>query len=320
VIIDTGLRIGVARTSAVHIYGEKETYLEFTIEDEDFIALVPLVVTANLTVSTGLNVSSRAVAVYRDEACTTVLLPSEAVSLTGQATIILWAPSEDEHMYVRQELDIDGETLNGESVLVTIANPEQPAEASLDDYFYKVTSSGLIDGAVTAVPIALSGSSVDFTVTPDTDYILKSGTLKCNDGTTDLPITGTGPNYAFTMSASDVTISAFFNRVLDFTIELPADKALAVTITMVHSAGADPATDISWSGDESILFTVNGSDYTVENGKLKWIVNGTKILTASGNSHTIRARDYVQRSYTVTVMIEEDGQWYSREIPFTVTE
>jgi hypothetical protein len=319
VITDTELRIGVARTSVAHIYGEKETSLTFTIEEEDFIALVPITVTANLTVSDGIAVDRRLIAAYGDEACTTTLLTSGPVDSAGRAEITLWTPSADEVVYVRQEIQVGATMFNGKSVLVTIANPEQPAEESLADSFYKVITSGLIDGAVTAAPIALSGSSVDFTVTPATNYILKSGTLKCNDGT--ISITGTGdPNYAFTMPASDVTISAFFNRVLGFTIELPTDKATAVTITMAHSEGADPATEISWSGNESILFTVEGSDYTVEDGNLQWIVNGTEISDATGNSHTIRARRYVKRSYTITVMIEEDGQWYSREIPFKVTE
>jgi hypothetical protein len=320
VITDDELRIGVTRTSAVHIYGEKETRLEFTIAEEDFTALVPITVTAELTVSDGIAVSRRMIAAYGDEACMTTLLNPTPVAPAGQAGITLWTPSADELVYVRQEIQVGPTMFNGKSVSVTIPYPVQPAGASLDDSFYKVISSGLIDGAITAVPIALSGSSIDFTVTPATDYILKSGTLKCSDGTNDLPITGTEPDYAFAMPASDITISAFFNRVLGFTVEIPTDKALAVTITMTHSAEADPVTNISWSGDESILFTVEDSGYTVEDGNLQWIENGVEILTASGNSHTIEARNYVQRSYTVTVMIKEDGQWYSREIPFKVTE
>jgi hypothetical protein len=317
VINDTALRIGAARTSVAHIYGGKDTSLEIEIDESDFTALVPLVVTADLTVSTGLTVSSRKVAAYRNAGCTDVLLAPEAVSLTGGAEIILWVPSADQFVYVRQEIGIDGidgVTFNGKHVVVNITDPEQSVAESLNDSFYKVIISGLINGAVTSpAPIAPSGSSIALTVTPATDYILKNGTLKYNDGINDHPITGS----AFTMPVSDVTISAFFNRVLGFTIEGPGD--LMVPVTILHSDGND-STNISWSQNKSITFTVNGSDYTIENEKLKWIVNGAEIITASGSSHTIHARDYVYRSYTVTVMIEEGGQWYSREIPFTVTK
>jgi hypothetical protein len=312
VIDDTALRIGAARTSVAHIYGGKDTRLEIEIGENDFAALVPLVVTADLTVSDGLEVSSRKVAAYRNTGCTEVLLVPAAVSLTGPVEIILWAPSADEYVYVRQEIEIDGAPLNGASKEVKIDNPKQSVAANLGDSFYQVTTSGLINGAVTAAPIALSGSSIAVTVEPAPNYTLKTGTLKYSDEIGDHDIT----NNAFAMPASDVTISAFFNRVLGFTIEGPGD--LMVPVTILHIDGGD-STNISWSQNKSITFTVEGSDYTVGNGKLKWIVNGD-VPESTGNSLAIRARDYVQRGYTVTVMIEKDGQWYSREIPFKVTE
>jgi hypothetical protein len=163
-----------------------------------------------------------------------------------------------------------------------------------------------------------AGNTIGLTVEPDDGYILKSGTLQYSDGTDNYPIPESGPEYSFEMPAADVTISAFFNKGLGFTVEGPSERAVGVTAE--HSAGAEPATEISWSGDEFITFTLESSDYTVEGGNLKWIVNGIEISAANGNSLVIRARDYVQRSYTVTVMIAEDGQWYSTEIPFEVTE
>jgi hypothetical protein len=181
-----------------------------------------------------------------------------------------------------------------------------------------------IDSAMTGGSVAAdkryetAGNTIGLTVTPDTDYRLKSGTLKYSGGDVDYPITGSGSEYSFAMPASDVTIGAFFNRILGFTVEGPADKTIAVT--MAHSAGGEPATDISWSGDESVTLTLESPGYRAEDGNLKWIVNGTELSIAGGNSLAIRARDYVQRSYTVTVMIKEDGQWYSTETPFRVME
>jgi hypothetical protein len=180
---------------------------------------------------------------------------------------------------------------------------------------YQVTiDPAMAGGSITAdKSYGTEGSAISLTVTPDTNYALKSETLKYNDGTNDYAITGS----VFAMPASDVTISAFFNRSLGFTVVGPADKMIEVTAE--HSAGAEPATNISWSAAESVIFTLESLDYRTEDGNLQWIVNGT-VLSAGGNSLVIRARDYVQRSYTVTVMIKEDGQWYSTEIPFEVTE
>jgi hypothetical protein len=184
---------------------------------------------------------------------------------------------------------------------------------------YRITiDPAIAEGRVTADKSCEAvGNTISLTITPDANYRLKSGTLTYSDGTDEYPIAGTEPDYAFTMPAFDVTISAFFNRVLGFTIEGPGD--LMVSVTTENSAGGT-STEISWSADESVTFTLESSDYQAEDGNLKWIVNGTEISDAGGKSLVIRARDYVQRSYMVTVMIREDGQWYSTEIPFEVTE
>jgi hypothetical protein len=163
-----------------------------------------------------------------------------------------------------------------------------------------------------------AGNTIGLTVTPDTDYRLKSGTLQYSDGDLDYPLTGSGPGYSFIMPASDVTISAFFNRVLGFAIEGPRDEMIPVTVT--HSADSISPTDsfpaISWSGDESLTFTVDAA-YSAEAGNLKWLLNGEE-LEAAENSLVIRARDYVPRHYTLTVMIEAHDLWYSGEQGFTV--
>jgi hypothetical protein len=142
---------------------------------------------------------------------------------------------------------------------------------------------------------------------------MKTGTLKYSEGGGDHAISGN----TFTMPASDVTISAFFNKDIGFTIELPQDEAIGVTA--VHSTGSTPATEISWTGGESVTFTLNSPGYSAEGLNLKWMLNGIAV-TASGNSLTIQAQDYVRRSYTLTVMIEKDDQWYSTDISFKVTE
>jgi hypothetical protein len=137
----------------------------------------------------------------------------------------------------------------------------------------------------------------------------EKGTLR-GSGETTVDVEAGGTNEA-------KIVMKVTSRPPGFTIEGPQDETIAITMT--HNAGAEPATDISWSGDESITFTIDGSGYAVENENVKWFVNGIE-LSAAGNSLVIRARDYVRRSYTLTALIKADGQWYSTEIPFEVTE
>jgi hypothetical protein len=50
-----------------------------------------------------------------------------------------------------------------------------------------------------------------------------------------------------------------------------------------------------------------------------WLLEGDK-KTASGDSLTIRAKDYIERSYSLAVMIKVNDQWYSGDTGFTVVE
>ncbi|MDR1248822.1 MAG: right-handed parallel beta-helix repeat-containing protein [Treponema sp.] len=220
-IKDTVQRTGAARTSAVHIYGEKETCLAIEIGEDELSALVPLVVMAGLTVSDdGPAVSSRAACVYGDAGCTDLLDMADTTDLTGQAEITLWAPSESLDVYVRQEIAVDGTAapLKGKSVKVTIADPEQPATARLEDILYTVSlDRGIPAGTVTgAVPAAFEGNSVGVTVTPGDSRLLKAGTLKYRHGSAGSPLDGPGPDYTFAMPAADVTIQAEFHQFVRY--------------------------------------------------------------------------------------------------------
>ena len=163
---------------------------------------------------------------------------------------------------------------------------------------------------------AFPETTITLTVTPEAGYVLKEGSLKYNDGSDHVI---SGPPYTFTMPASNVTVSAVFNPVLGgITIEGPQDEAVGVT--PVHSSGHTPPTTISRAAGESVTFTLDSSGYTQEAGNLKWLVQGT-IKTGTGNSLTINAGDYVERSYSLTVMIKlNDNQWYSADTGFTVVQ
>jgi hypothetical protein len=126
-----------------------------------------------------------------------------------------------------------------------------------------------------------------------------------------------GPPYTFTMPASDVTVSAAFEPSFDITIEGPQDKT--IVISAAHSGNREPATTISWSAGEWLAFTVENSGYSAEAGNLLWFVEGEE-KTGTESSLTIHAKDYVKRTYRLTVMIKADDQWYSTDTVFRVVE
>jgi hypothetical protein len=161
---------------------------------------------------------------------------------------------------------------------------------------------------------AVAGTVVTLTVRPDAGYELKDGSLRVNDG--EVALAGLEPDYTFTMPKADVRVTAAFVRKAGFDIEGPRDRP--VRVTAVHSAGREPPTDISYSGGESLTFTVDGP-YTQEAGTLKWYVNRT-VKTGTGSSLTIRATDYIKRKYSLTVLIEDGGLWYSADSSFSIIE
>jgi hypothetical protein len=187
-------------------------------------------------------------------------------------------------------------------------------------YFNIAVDSAASGGTVTAsFDAAFPDTTITLTVTPDEGYVLKSGSLKYRYGDSDYTPDGSGPTYTFAMPASDVAVSAFFSRPIGFVVEGPRDEAALVKVTAVHSGGNTPPTEISWQAGESVTFTLDSSGYTAEAGNLKWLVEG-EVKAGTGNSLTIDARDYVQRSYGLTVMIKLNDLWYSADSGFTVIQ
>lgn len=192
---------------------------------------------------------------------------------------------------------------------------------TLNKGYFSVTSATANGTVQSSLDAAFPETTVTLTVTPDSGYVLKAGTVKYNDGTADYPLAPdeSDSTYSFTMPASDITVSAEFNTIVGaITIEGPHDETVAVTA--VHSAGHTPSTTISWEAGASVTFTVNSSGYTAEAGNLVWFVDGVPVTGASGESLTINARDYVARSYSLIVMIKVNDQWYSADSGFTVVK
>jgi hypothetical protein len=137
------------------------------------------------------------------------------------------------------------------------------------------------------------GTPISLTVTPDSGYGLKPGTLKYNDGTTDTPINET--TRKFTMPASNVTVSAEFGPLYDVTI--PGIANGTVTSSPVNAA---EGTEISLTIDAD-------PGYGLKAGTLKYSdgVNDTPI-----NETT---REFTMPAYNVTIKAEFEP------LPYTVS-
>jgi hypothetical protein len=212
VINDTAQRTGVARTSVVHIYGEQETSLEIKIGDEDFTAIVPLVVTARLTAPDEI-MTKRAVAIYTSTK--EWQATEDTAVLTGPVEITFWVPSSSESVYVRQQIYMNETPLVGEFVLVNI-DPEQPATASLEDTLYTITVSDVTEhGTVQSIyPAAFPGTTVPITAKADPDAFFDGKLAVLSDST---PVTmDSKTDGHFTMPDQDVEVYAGFHQFVQY--------------------------------------------------------------------------------------------------------
>jgi hypothetical protein len=191
---------------------------------------------------------------------------------------------------------------------------------------YFTVSIGTFSGGTVGADYAAAfpGTTITVTVSPAQGYQLKSGSLQVlqTSDDTSVPLTETGTAYTFTLPPADVTISAEFGPTsLGIIIEGPQDKTIGVTITrngVPVPAAATAPVEMSFSAGESLTFTVDPG-YTVGGGNLFWVVENLP-TNLTGNSLTVDAKKYALKLYTLTVMIKEDGQWYSTNIAFKVVE
>jgi hypothetical protein len=193
---------------------------------------------------------------------------------------------------------------------------------ALNEGYFDITLDSMENGTVQSDPkSAFPEAAITLTVMPDEGYALKAESLKVvNKGDNKtVPLSESGSNYTFAMPASDVIISAVFNRLIGIVIEGPEDETVEVLVE--HSkTGAVPGgspLEISWIADETLAFTLDSDEYSAEDDTLRWLMNGDK-QAAGGKSLTIKARDHLVRTYTLTVMIKKNDQWYSTDINFTV--
>lgn len=98
-------------------------------------------------------------------------------------------------------------TNSGNTYTFTMPSANVSVTASFKKATYTITANATACSVTGFTSPAEYGSTVSFTVTPNTDYALKTLTVK--QGSTSVSVTDNGSNsYSFTMPAGDVTITA----------------------------------------------------------------------------------------------------------------
>jgi len=144
---------------------------------------------------------------------------------------------------------------------------------------YTVTVKSAENGSITAEPKSnvAEGASVTLTISPASGYRLKKDSLsvKRSSGAT-VPVYGSGDTYAFSMPASDVTVSGEF--------ELPTGKSYKITIDSGIENGSITANPSSAQEGITVTLTISPDpDYRLKSISVKQ--SGAPLwLRGSGNT------------------------------------
>jgi hypothetical protein len=313
-------------TEVVHIYRGLTTDFIRTIEANQFEAVIPVTGTATGTAPGGYTITKRTITVYSDSSLTTQM-DSGFQNGAGDFAFTLFVPSKDSGaMYFQQEIEVTGGTSNGPfkggTVLkanTTQADWNKPYDAgTIADNFHSITQDTTATPATqgTITPdkeIAVAGDTITLTVAPEpgSGYVLKTGTVPSvkPDGSGPFNASGVKPGpFTFTMPDDNVTVSAEFIILVEFTIDGPEDADVSINAS---------DTSMSYGAAESIVFTIVDSGSVVTG--YEWVVDGVA-LGSTSDSVTIDATDYVAKTYTLTAKVQVGGIWYSKSVDFTVTE
>jgi hypothetical protein len=177
--------------------------------------------------------------------------------------------------------------------------------------YFDVIIPEFTGGVITAdPPSAFPGTRITLTATPNSGLVLKEGSVKTDP---PLELSGDGEaggggeeRFVFTMPESDVrVIEAVFAAQFGLAILGPQDTSVKVYCD--YTGEGDPV--VSYTADGALAFWTDDPAFTYENGTLRWLIDGME-KTGAGDSFTFYARDYLAKTYTLTVMIKI-GSWYS---------
>jgi hypothetical protein len=167
--------------------------------------------------------------------------------------------------------------ITGTSFALPAANVTVSAEFELIPANYNVIIAALTNGNVTAAPQSgPQGTTIVLTVEPDAGYRLKADSLKYNDGSVDVPITGT----SFVMPDANVTVSAEFETV--------PSGSYTVAIASLTNGSVTAAPQYGPVGTTIVLTVEPDAGYRLKADSLKYN-NGSADVAITGTSFALPA-------------------------------
>lgn len=156
---------------------------------------------------------------------------------------------------------------------------------------YTVSMDGTVGGIITASQsTAVIGDTINLTITPEAGKQLKAGSLKYNDGTKDVAITGK----SFMMPAANVIVKAEFEDIPAVTYAVNVGSVTGGSITV------NSTTAVSGSVINLILTPEAGKQ--LKAGSLKYN-DGIKDVVITGTSFTMPAANVVVTAEFETVPV-----------------
>ena len=187
-------------------------------------------------------------------------------------TVTLTVTPDEGYRLVSDSLKVNGEAIEGNTFAMPASDVTVSAQFELiPPTLYNITIDQTENGTVEAdKTTAAEGETVTLTVTPDEGYQLVSGSLKVNGEAVE--------GNAFTMPASDVTVSAQFELIPPTLYNITIDQTENGTVEADKTTAAE---------GETVTLTVTPDEgYQLVSGSVK--VNGEAV---EGNTFTMPASD-----------------------------
>ena len=181
-------------------------------------------------------------------------------------------------------------TRNGNTITFTMPSYNVTVNVTFSICSYTITTSETHCTIAGAGSTATYNSTVNFTVTPDEDYALKSLTVK--QGSTTITTTNTGGNaYTFTMPAGNVTITAVCaNTAGTATIYFKSATAYVYVPYVSVNGGAE----VKMTVDRYLTNSANSYKPKSETGSLRYAWYKAEISglnTTSATTVKVRGQD-----------------------------
>lgn len=154
------------------------------------------------------------------------------------------------------------------------------------------------NGRVTASPTrAVGGATVTLTITPDSEYVLETLTVK-DDDNNSINVSGTGNTRTFTMPADNVTVEAGFAEAVAqvgdvkySTVQGAIDDAAAGTVTLLSDVNIN--TSLTIASGKTVTLDLNDHYILYKGDTASPVITVNGSLTLKDSKTTGRTMRYV---------------------------